>query len=138
MFDILWFPCSISSKVYKSERSELIRTNSKMKTCVAVLIFSLFYLCGAQLQQTGGCSTTKIRTLSIVFLCAGDTALDQANCKPVLDVTEAGAKLGNVQEQLQSENKLKLLFVIPSLNISLRLFNVLSDESVFQENINKD
>lgn len=98
-----------------------------MKTWVAALIVSLLYLCEAELQQVGECNAPKIRTLNIVFFCAGGTELGQTNCQPVLNVTEVGAKLGNVQGQFQGENKLKLLFVIPSFNISLQLFNVLSD-----------
>lgn len=127
MFTILWFPSSISSKVYKFERSELIRTNRKMKTWVAVLIFSLLCLCEAELQQAAECNATKIRTLNIAFFCAGDAQPGQENCQPVLEVTQVGAKLGNVQGQFQGENKLKLLFAIPSLNVLLQLFNILSD-----------
>lgn len=77
-----------------------------MKTSVALLTFSLFYLCVAEVQQqdnqAGECKGTKIRNVEIAFACADDTTESQvSNCQPALILRELEAKPKNTEEQFE-------------------------------------
>lgn len=89
--------------VYKAEWWGLIETNWKMKTSVALLTFSLFYLCVAEVQQlenpAGVCNNTQIHNIEIVLSCAGGTIVSQGNCEPVLNLNKPETKVKNAEEQ---------------------------------------
>uniref|UniRef100_A0A3Q0R712 Cerebellin 7 n=1 Tax=Amphilophus citrinellus TaxID=61819 RepID=A0A3Q0R712_AMPCI len=73
-----------------------------MKTSLAVLILSLFYLCVAELSQldgeTGEADTTESPIIKPACPCAGDTISDL-----VLMLKELEAKLKNTEKQLEEK-----------------------------------
>lgn len=77
-----------------------------MKTSVALLTFSLFYLCVAEVQQldnrAGECNSTKIHYIDVGLSCAGDTTGTQvSNCELALTSRELEAKPKNTEEQVE-------------------------------------
>lgn len=76
-----------------------------MKTSVALLTLSLFYLCVAEVQQpddqAGEISNSKNSNTESACVCAGNvTESQQNNCQLVVILRELEAKLRSTEKQL--------------------------------------
>lgn len=95
--------------VYKAEWGELIETNRsnlKMKTSVAALTLSLFYISVAEAQQlgrrAGENNSTETPNIESACVCAADITGSEKNyCQLAVILRELEAKLQNTEKQLE-------------------------------------
>ena len=95
---------SLLGVVYKAKCGALIkrhRRHCKMKTSVAVLTLSLFYICMADHRAESG-NSAQIPNMDPACVCAGDVAGSQKNnCHLVVTLRDLEARLRNTEKQLE-------------------------------------